>query len=138
MPIERNRTRTQEEWFELVTVARKSGLTDSEWCRRNQISLNTFHNAIRRLKNNSYEIPEQKKGKILDLCSPAPETQDVVRVGLVADTAGRYPQEPFQSPDDRNLCPVIDISFLGGQIRISNEIRPELLSHLLEGLRGCL
>ena len=138
MPIERNRTRSQEEWFELVTVARKSGLTDSEWCRRNQISLNTFHNAIRRLKNNSYEIPEQKNGKILDLCSPAPETQDVVRVGLVPEPVTEDHREVSGLSDDREGLPVIDISFSHGHIRVSNEIRPELLSHLLEGLRGCL
>ena len=137
MPVTRNRSRSQEEWLELITVVRKSGLTDSEWCRRNHVSLNTFNNAIRRLKRNSYEIP-RSKGPSHDLCAPVPFKQDVVRVGLVPEPVTEDHREVSGLSDDREGLPVIDISFSHGHIRVSNEIRPELLSHLLEGLRGCL
>lgn len=107
MPVMRNPRRSQEEWSELITEARRSGLSDSEWCRQNSVSLNTFH-------------------------------KDVVRVGLVSESLEGTHRKLSDPSDQYEKTPVIDISFPHGHIRVSNEIRPELLSHLLEGVRGCL
>jgi len=47
MPIEPTQNRTLDEWRTLIMKARQSGLSDAEWCRRNDISRNTFNSAIK-------------------------------------------------------------------------------------------
>lgn len=43
--------RNKDEWFSLVQECRKSGLTDAQWCQANGIKLESFKNAVKRLKN---------------------------------------------------------------------------------------
>lgn len=46
--------RSLDEWMELVTECRQSGLTDAAWCNEHGISPSCFYNAVTRLR---------KKGK---------------------------------------------------------------------------
>lgn len=41
--------RSLDEWLELVTSCRQSGLTDAAWCHENGISPSCFYNAVTRL-----------------------------------------------------------------------------------------
>ena len=90
------------------------------------------------MKRNSFEIPQPQKERENDPCNPASLRQDVVRVGLVSESLEGTHRKLSDPSDQYEKTPVIDISFPHGHIRVSNEIRPELLSHLLEGVRGCL
>ena len=42
--------RSMEEWMELVTECRQSGLTDAAWCHEHGISPSCFYNAVTRLR----------------------------------------------------------------------------------------
>ena len=43
------KSRTLDEWMEIITTSRQSGLSDTEWCRRNDIPVRSFENAVSRL-----------------------------------------------------------------------------------------
>lgn len=42
--------RSLDEWMELVTECRQSGLTDTAWCTGHGISPSSFYNAVTRLR----------------------------------------------------------------------------------------
>ena len=49
--------RTLDEWMEIITTSRQSGLSDTEWCRRNDIPVRSFENAVSRLRKHACELP---------------------------------------------------------------------------------
>lgn len=72
--------RSLDEWLELVTSWRQSGLTDAAWCHENGISPCCFYNAVSRLRKRACEIPEPSgKASTLDFTS---HKQDVVRIAI--------------------------------------------------------
>ena len=72
--------RTDQEWLELITACRTSGLNDKDWCEQNAIPISTFYNAIRRLRKRACEIPTPSGHKsIIDLTA----SPDVVKVDIV-------------------------------------------------------
>ena len=42
--------RSDEEWMQLITSCRQSGLSDKEWCVFNGIVVSSFYNAVVRLR----------------------------------------------------------------------------------------
>ena len=85
--------RSLEEWMELVTECRQSGLTDAAWCNEHGISPSCFYNAVTRLRKKACQIPDPApKASTLDLTS---HKQDVVQIAI----------EPESSPAmETNLC----------------------------------
>ena len=82
--------RTLDEWYALVTQARQSGLTDSEWCRRNNVNRDTFNNAIKRLRKKAFSLPDRfNRASAPDLTSSENSSlrQEVVRVGVMRPDA---------------------------------------------------
>lgn len=51
--------RSLDEWMELVTECRQSGLTDAAWCNEHGISPSCFYNAVTRLRKKACQIPDQ-------------------------------------------------------------------------------
>ncbi len=49
MSYKRDPGRSPEEWMDLVTECRQSGLTDAAWCNEHGISPSCFYNAVTRL-----------------------------------------------------------------------------------------
>ena len=141
MPKSYSAIRTLDEWYALVTEARQSGLTDSEWCRRNNINRDTFNNAIKRLRKKAVELPNRfNRESPLELTTHAsvPFRQEVVRVGVLKpetlpDCLSRsvstsVPAEPVS----------IEIYFADARICISNGADPDLVSQTIAALRSCL
>ena len=54
---EKKKTRSDQEWLELIQECRTSGLPDREWCRLHSISIKTFNNKVSDLKKKSCIIP---------------------------------------------------------------------------------
>ncbi|NLL75663.1 MAG: IS66 family insertion sequence element accessory protein TnpB [Clostridiales bacterium] len=57
---------------------RQSGLSDCQWCQRQEINVGTFYNWVSKLRKSGYTIPDSKsksEGTAL--------IQDVVKVNLV-------------------------------------------------------
>ena len=68
--------RSLDEWMELVTECRQSGLSDAAWCHEHRISPSCFYNAVTRLRKRACQMPTPvPKASTLDLTS---RKQDVV------------------------------------------------------------
>ena len=129
--------RSLDEWMDLVTECRQSGLTDAAWCNEHGISPSCFYNAVTRLRKKACQIPDPVgKASTLDLTS---HKQDVVQIAI----------EPESSPagliPDNGNCPMhldnshtIEIEADGLLIRMSNEIKPLLLRMLMDTLKESL
>ena len=74
--------RSDDEWMDIITESRSSGLTDADWCRTHDISIHTFYNAVRRLRNKACCLPDHS-----ERCHHRfPESHEIVKVGLMDDT----------------------------------------------------
>ena len=51
-------TSNNEQWLELITQCRSSGLTDRQWCIENGIPVSTFYYHVRALRKKACEVPE--------------------------------------------------------------------------------
>ena len=83
-----------EEWMQLVTTCRQSGLSDKDWCAANGINISTFYNAVARLRQKACQIPERETNTdtIHDLTVKA--LPDVVPVSIIPETKTGPPAAP--------------------------------------------
>lgn len=126
--------RSLDEWMELVTACRQSGLTDAAWCHEHGISPSCFYNAVSRLRKRAYRIPDPSgKASTLDLTS---HNQDVVRIAIEPD---KSPAELISMERNNSLyldnSHTIEIKANGLRIRMSNDVQPVLLRTLMDVLR---
>ena len=71
-----------QEQIKLINECRKSGMTDADWCRENNITPSTFYNWLSRCRQiASDKIPQPSYGHS---GTPRPK-QDVVPVSIVHD-----------------------------------------------------
>ena len=90
-----NKPRSLDEWREIIATARSSGLSDKDWCREHDISINTFYYNVKKLKWIACDVPSSRKShrnlkqavvplEIIDddSCSPVPQLNE----NTVADT----------------------------------------------------
>ena len=127
--------RSLDDWMELVTECRQSGLTDVAWCEAQGISPSCFYNAVSRLRKKACQIPDPiKKASTLDLTS---RKQDVVRIAIEPENS---PEELLSNPMDSSMyldnSYTIEIETNGILIRMSNSVQPSLLNLLLNALRN--
>ena len=144
---ERKPNRTLEEWMQLVTECRASGLTDLKWCEINDISIYTFYNACTRLRRNACEIPKKQKNNTFSLAD-VPVKQDIVKVELVEEVPEQLPvpiSEEKPTPPAATSDPLyldnhhtIEIELNGARIRVTNDVSPALLSKAISALRSVL
>ena len=74
-----------DEWMELVTECRQSGLTDAAWCNEHGISPSCFYNAVTRLRKKACQIPDPVgKASTLHLTS---HKQDVVQIAIEPESS---------------------------------------------------
>ena len=129
--------RSLDEWMDLVTECRQSGLTDAAWCNEHGISPSCFYNAVTRLRKKACQIPDPiGKANTLDLTS---HKQDVVQIAIEPEVS------PAEQLPDNGSCSMhldnsdtIEIEADGLRIRMSNEIKPMLLKILMDTLRDSL
>ncbi len=125
--------RSDETWMQLITKCRQSGLTDSEWCLRNEISKYSFYAAVRRLRKKAYALPEREKHPVMDLTA-AP--QDVVQIGIIPDPPS---ERSFELPvPAASTQPSMELAVQGIQVRIYNNVDPLLLDRMIVSLRSAL
>ena len=127
--------RSMEEWMDLVTECRQSGLTDAAWCHEHGISPSCFYNAVTPLRKRACQIPEPVgKANTLDLTS---HKQDVVQIAIKPELS---PSEMI--PDNVTTSMYLDnshtieIEAKGLLIRMNNTVQPMLLKILMEALKG--
>lgn len=118
-----------QQQYQLIMQCRQSGLSDHQWCMEHDIHPGTFYNWVRRLRRNpDFIIPEKTEHP-----SEPISRQEVVKVELTADVPA-----PCQERDLRSFpetAAVMELSFHGITLRIPNGTDPQLLCHLLSGLK---
>ena len=126
--------RSLDEWMDLVTECRQSGLTDAAWCNEHGISPSCFYNAVTRLRKKACQIPEPAgKASTLDLAS---HKQDVVQITIEPEDS---PAELLPHAENSAMyldnSHTIEIEAKGLLIRMSNDVQPVLLKLLLDALK---
>ena len=135
MSCKRASKRSLDDWMEMVTACRQSGMTDADWCAEHGIAPSSFYNAVTRLRKQVCQIPDPiKKVSTLDLTS---RKQDVVRIAIEPENS---PEELLPNPMDSSMyldnSYTIEIETNGILIRMSNSVQPSLLNLLLNALRN--
>ena len=131
---------TVGERLQLIKDWQLSGLTISEWCRRSGIHKNTFSNWIHRFrKQGLLETP----AVIPETITRDPVSQDIVKIevarnsgpvssGIFSEAADIIPESPFSG----NKGAVMEINLGNVQIKVSNQVSPQLLAEAIRLLGG--
>ncbi|MGN0483498.1 MAG: IS66 family insertion sequence element accessory protein TnpA [Lachnospiraceae bacterium] len=128
--------RSDEEWFQLINECRRSGLSDSLWCRQQAIPVSSFFCAVRRLREKAYALPERKRS--IDIVSNPLPCQDVVRIDIEPNPFTVKDTEPLQVIPATHLdnSHTVEIEVHGINIRIFNGVDTGLLKTVLSSLGG--
>ena len=70
----------KDEQMKLIMECRQSGLSDYQWCQRQDINVGTFYNWVSKLRKAGYTIPDSRSKS-----EGAVVVQDVVKVNLVSE-----------------------------------------------------
>ena len=70
----------KDEQIKLIMECRQSGLSDYQWCQRQDINVGTFYNWVSKLRKAGYTIPDSKSKS-----EGAVVVQDVVKVNLASE-----------------------------------------------------
>ncbi|MBQ9614404.1 MAG: IS66 family insertion sequence element accessory protein TnpB [Lachnospiraceae bacterium] len=122
----RRHTRTKDEWMELITQCRQSGLSDHQWCVQQGIPDSTLYNAIARLRKKSYELPERVPANPeIDLTS----RQDVVEIDIVRDPVPERTMPAIQADEQHfEKSHMIEITIGHARINIPSQADPKWLA----------
>jgi transposase-like protein len=131
---------TVGERLRLIKDWQQSGLSISEWCRRNGIHPNTFCNWIHRSrKQGLLETPAVVPQPIVQ--DPVP--QDIVKMEVVprdresvATTMIQAKKDPLEAIPSSNKVAVMEILIGNIRIKATNQITPQLLSETIRLLGG--
>lgn len=77
--------RSDEEWMQLITACRQSGLSDKEWCVANGIVVSSFYNAVVRLRKKACQIPDREQSNVRIHDLTAASLPDVVPVSIIPE-----------------------------------------------------
>ena len=129
-------SRSDEEWFKIINECRRSGLSDSQWCKQHDIRESTFFCAVSRLRKKAYAIPDCSKS--IDVLSESLPKQDVVRIDIEPEPLQLSRPEPMQVMPATYLdnSHTIEIDVHGINIRVFNSVDRELLKTVLSALGG--
>ena len=128
----RSNRRTDDQWMELVNTCRASGLSDKDWCDQNNISINSFYNAVHRLRIHAYQIPNQACNKQIINLTTVP---DVVKVDIVDEGSPQEITVPEPTPHIDNSY-TVEILIGEAVIRFSNNADPKLAGKIIRMIGG--
>lgn len=129
-------SRSDEEWFRIINECRRSGLSDSQWCKQHDIRESTFFCAVSRLRKKAYAIPNRDKS--IDILPDSLPKQEVVRIDIEPEPLQLSKPEPMQVMPVTYLdnSHTIEIDVHGINIRVFNSVDKELLKTVLSALGG--
>ena len=128
--------RSDEEWFRIINECRRSGLSDSQWCKQHDIRESTFFCAVSRLRKKAYAIPNRDKS--IDILPDSLPKQEVVRIDIEPEPLQLSKPEPMQVMPATYLdnSHTIEIDVHGINVRVFNSVDRELLKTVLSALGG--
>lgn len=129
-----------QERYNLVMECRKSGLSDTAWCKEHGIPQSTFYNWVLFLRNKGItEIDTVRPDTVIQ------QVQEVVKLDIVPDNKSIETSIPkplnesqIYVPSEISMAPVIEITLKGTTIKFSNDVRPELMKATLQFIGGAL
>ena len=129
-------SRSDEEWFRIINECRRSGLSDSQWCKQHDIRESTFFCAVSRLRKKAYAILNRDKS--IDILPDSLPKQEVVRIDIEPEPLQLSKPEPMQVMPATYLdnSHTIEIDVHGINIRVFNSVDRELLKTVLSALGG--
>ena len=129
-------SRSDEEWFRIINECRRSGLSDSQWCKQHDIRESTFFCAVSRLRKKAYAIPNRDKS--IDILPDSLPKQEVVRIDIEPEPLQLSKPEPMQVMPATYLdnSHTIEIDVHGINIRVFNSVDRDLLKTVFSALRG--
>lgn len=129
-------SRSDEEWFRIINECRRSGLSDSQWCKQHDIRESTFFCAVSRLRKKAYAIPNRDKS--IDILPDSLPKQEVARIDIDPEPLQLSKPEPMQVMPATYLdnSHTIEIDVHGINIRVFNSVDRELLKTVLSALGG--
>lgn len=130
--------RTSQDWLDIITACRQSGMSDRDWCDAHGVSIYSFYGAITRLRKKSYTVPE-RDGKRIPCEMDFTSRQDVVRVDICNETtATAAVPAPMAAPATAitylDNSHTIEIAIGSASIRVGEHANPELLDRLMRTL----
>ena len=120
--------RTDEEWMELITLCRQSGLSDDQWCREHGIPASTFYRHVKILRQKACDVPAPVRENI----SPK---QEVVPVQVTDIQEPDRIKNSFPIPEIGVQEPAIRIHLGSAYIDIMNHADTTLLSAAVMALK---
>ena len=120
--------RTNEEWMELITQCRCSGLSDERWCRDHGIPVSTFYRHVRLLRQKACDVPAVVRGDV----SPK---QEVVPVQVTDIREADRAKNSFPMPETGVRGPAIRIHLGSAYIDIMDHADTTLLSAAVMALK---
>ena len=129
-------SRSDEEWFQIINECRRSGLSDSQWCKQHDIRESTFFCAVGRLRKKAYAIPVRNQS--IDVLSSSIPKQDVVRIDIEPEILSPGRPESMQVLPAPYLdnSHTIEIHVHDINIRVFNSVDTALLKTVLSALGG--
>lgn len=115
--------KTVESRLPLILECRASGLSDRAWCLKNGINPSTFRWWVKELKKKGkYDIPPAgNKTQISNL-------KNEVKIELTCKSEIPYSEK---KQEKSGMLPVIEINFKFATIKVSNEVKLEILEKIL-------
>ena len=121
------------EWFDLITECRQSGLSDAKWCYQKDLNRHAFNAAIKRLQRKAVAIPSSGS---IDIDHLPLVQQDVVQVSILPDAPVPPAEIPSSVPPHFDNSHTIKITYRDATIEVSNNVDPVLLSKMFHLLRS--
>ena len=127
---------TIPERLQLIKACQASGLSITEWCRRNGINDNTYFNWVTRLRRKglletSAVIPESIPHKLVQ--------QEIVKVEIAPQVSCRSDLPEYnvnRLPEKSSGRAVMEIALGGVKIKVTNQIDTQLLADTLRMIGG--
>lgn len=136
MPSIRAPRRTNDEWFQIITECRRSGLSDAQWCNQHGINRSTMCKAIRRLRAMACQIPESSGGRITALDLTAPREPVEIHVVNQPDPIPGTPAIQEISAPYTDNSHMIEITIGAATIKVRNGSDPALLKAAVAAAGG--
>ena len=131
--------RSRQEWLQLITECRSSGMTDRTWCEQHGILVSSFYNAVKRLRKKACDIPyvSNRKPYALDLTA---QKQEAVQIDLYPETIlnQTVPAPQVTSAPHIDNSHTIELMLGDVSLKVSNSAVPVLLQQIIRMLRPAL
>ena len=136
-----SRRYSDDEWLELISECRQSGMSDSDWCRTHNIYTATFYRAISRLRKKACEIPTRTTPVRV---SPCQEVVQITEIGIPgSDELCSRAESPLCNPPVESNAdklsqesPIRITTKNGIDIRINNNADVSAVSAIIYALQG--